>query len=79
MKKFIAFLLAVAMVAFLVPVEDAGARGRGGGRRGGIAGSSRSRRSASRDKNRLKLLARDKIVDEDSLLRSRTKDRLTGR
>jgi len=67
------------MVAFLVPVENADARGGRGGRRGGIAGSSRSRRSANRDKNQQKLRERDKAVDMNSLLRDRTRERLGSR
>ena len=77
MKKFIAFLLAVAMVAVLIPMEDAGARGyRGRGR--GISGGGRGR-SANRDKNRQKLQERRKVEDEDSLLRDRTRERRGNR
>ena len=51
MKKIIAFLLAVAMVAVLIPWEDADARGgrrRGGGR---IGNQPRNRGYKKRDRN----------------------------
>jgi hypothetical protein len=76
MKKVIAFLMALAMVVTLIPMESAHARGRRG-RSGGVQGRSNSSKGRRRnnDAEKQKLQKRGKSELTQSLKRRCKRDR----